>query len=111
MSITPYGQLVFSVPELFAIGMALIVIVHFLRKPDLVKARIFLNFEAFRRFFLVILAIGALAISASTFMALSGAYGTDFLESWDAFGRLEAPTVVIFLVVGLWVWEIRRTLR
>ena len=111
MSIVPYGQLVFSVPELFAVGMAFVVLVHFLRKPDLVRARFFLNFEAFRRLLLVGLAIGALAISASAVAAVSGAYGTDFLESWDLFVKLELPTVVIFSVVGLWVFEIRRVLR
>lgn len=111
MSITPYGQAVFSVPQLFAIGMALAVTFHILRKPDLVKARLFLNFEGFRRFFLAIMAVAALAISASVVLAVSGTYGTDFLESWGEFARLEAPTVAIFVAVGLWVMEIRRVLR
>ncbi len=111
MSITPYGQLVFSVPQLFAIGMSLLVMLHILREPDLVKARLFLHFEAFRRFFLAIMAIAALAISASMVLAVSGTYGTDLLESWDAFLRLEAPTVAIFAAVGLWVLEIRRVLK
>lgn len=111
MSIAPYGQVLFSAVELFAIGAALWVMVHFLRRPDLVRARFFLNFGTFRLFFVVLLAIGSLSISASAVMALSGAYGTDLLESWDAFVALELPTVVIFLVVGLWVSEIRRVLK
>lgn len=111
MSIAPYGQAVFSVAELFAIGTALMVIAHFLRRPGLVKAKFFLNFGAFRVFFVAILAIGSLAISASAFMALSGTYGTDLLESWDGFLALEAPTVVIFAAFGLWVFELRRVLR
>lgn len=111
MSITPAGEVLYSIPALFAIGSALLVLVHFLRKPDLVKARFFLNFRRFRRFYIVMLAGGALFISASAFSALSGRYGTDMLESWDAFVKFQVPTLAIYVAIGAWVLETERVLK
>lgn len=111
MSITPAGEILYSIPVLFAIGSALLVLVHFLRKPDLVKARFFLNFHRFQRFFVVMLAVGGLFISASALSALSGRYGTDLLESWDAFVQFQVPTLAIYVGIGVWVLETWRVLR
>lgn len=111
MSITPAGELLFSAPVLFAIGSSLFVMVHFLRKPDLVKARFFLNFPRFRRFFVAMLVVGALAISASALSALTGRYGEELLESWDGFVRFQAPTLLIYAGIGAWILETWRVLR
>lgn len=108
MSISPGGQTVFTAVALFCIASILLFLRHTLRNPELVKARLFLNYDRFSRYTLVVLVLVVAGVAANLALTLGGGYVDASFESWGAFLRNKALTLSVFGGIGagcLGLWK------
>lgn len=111
MSISPGGQVVFSAIGLFAVVSILLFVRHTLRHPNLVKAKLFLNYERFSRYSLAVLLLVLAGVAANMALTLGGGYVDASFESWGAFARNKALTLSVFAGLGAGCLGLLKMLR
>lgn len=111
MSISPGGQAFFALAALFTMGSLAFLVAHLLRNPDLVKAKLFLNYGRFSRFSFLALVAVAGGVAANALYTLTGGYLDASFESWGSFFRNKALTLTVFLGIGVGCLGLRKMLR
>ncbi|MEM3087079.1 MAG: hypothetical protein QXT68_08090 [Halobacteria archaeon] len=110
-SIAPGGKAIFVLVALFAIGSVLFLLNHLIRNPDLVKAKLFLNYERFSRYVLLIFVAVLAGVGVNLALTLGRVYVDASFESWDAFFRNKAFTLSIFAGIGAGCLGFRKMLK
>lgn len=111
LSIAPGGHAFFTAVALFAVGSILFLLRHLIRNPDLVKAKIFLNYDRLSRYTLLIFVLVLAGVVVNLALTLGGGYVDASFESWGAFFRNKALTLAVFAGVGagcLGLWKMLR---
>ena len=111
VSIQPAGQAFFTLVALFAVGSVLFLLNHLIRNPNLVKAKLFLNYDRFSRSTLLIFILALTGVVANLALTLGGGYLDASFESWGAFFRNKALTLSVFAGIGAGCLGFRRMLR
>lgn len=111
MSIAPGGQAFFALAALLALASVALLVVHLLRNPQLVKARLFLNYDRFSRYSMVALVLVAGGVTANALYTLTGGYLDASFDSWGAFFRNKALTLAVFAGIGIGCLGLRKMLK
>lgn len=95
----------------FAVGAMLLTALHFIRRPEYVKARVFLNYPRFSRRFLLVILFAFVAESFTWLYTLAGGAPAPAFESWGGFFQTQSLTMVVAAAMGggmVWLWRVVR---
>lgn len=93
---------------LLAVGAMALTALHFVRRPDRVKARVFANYSRFSRRFLVIIVFAFVAEAFTWLYTITGGAPAPTFESWDGFRQNQTLTMAVAVAMGggfLWLWK------
>ncbi|MEM3087080.1 MAG: hypothetical protein QXT68_08095 [Halobacteria archaeon] len=86
---------------LFAMGAILRMAFRFVRNPEMVKAKIFLNYPRFSRRFLVLVGFAFAAEAFNYAYTMAGGYQEGIFESWAVFFQHQTITMAVAGAIGL----------
>lgn len=93
------------------VSIILLTMLHFLRRPDLVKAKMFLNYSRFSRRFLLIVAFAFVAEGFTYAYTIAGIAPAPTFESWGGFFQNQTLTMAVAAVVGAGLLKLWRMVR
>lgn len=94
-----------------AVAVIFLTMLHFLRRPDLVKAKMFLNYPRFSRRFLLIVAFAFVAEGFTYVYTITGNAPPPTFESWGGFVQNQTLTMVVAVVIGAGLLKLWRMIR
>lgn len=95
----------------FAVGVMLEMLLRFLRQPELVKAKMFLNYNRFSWRFLLLIIFAFIAETFTWLYTLAGGAPAPTFESWGGFFQNQTLTLVVAAVIGTAFLWLRRMVR